>query len=129
MQKIVARNFHDIKGKLTPAQYISLFKARIQTLNSLDLDKDATARVKIVDVLNVISSKIPASLNVQLKSFTADKKHIRLLGTADSFRTVDQIKTSLEGSGLFKRVDIKGAKADEKGQVSFTLAAWLKGEG
>ena len=114
---------------MTPAQYISLFKARIQTLNSLDLDKDATARVKIVDVLNVISSKIPASLNVQLKSFTADKKHIRLLGTADSFRTVDQIKTSLEGSGLFKRVDIKGAKADEKGQVSFTLAAWLKGEG
>ena len=121
MNEIVVRNFHHIHGKLTPAQYISLFKEKIQSLKSLNMDTESATKKKIVEALNSISSQIAASLNVQLKSFTADQRHIRLQGTADSFRTVDQIKTSLENIDMFKKVEIKGAKTDTKGQVAFTL--------
>jgi len=121
MNEIVAKNFHHIHGKLTPAQYISLFKEKIQSVKSLNMDTESATKKKIVEALNSISSQIAASLNVQLKSFTADQRHIRLQGTADSFRTVDQIKTSLENIDMFKKVEIKGAKTDTKGQVAFTL--------
>ena len=120
MNEVISRNFKDIQGQLTPIQYISLFKSKIQQLNTNDKSL-FTSKVKMIEILNLISSQIPKTLTVQFKNFTADHQHIRIQGITDSFFTVDKIKKSLESIDLFQKVEIKGAKTDPNGQVAFAL--------
>uniref|UniRef100_UPI0035635519 type II secretion system protein GspL n=1 Tax=Desulfosarcina sp. TaxID=2027861 RepID=UPI0035635519 len=80
------------------------------------------ARVRIIDILNVLSQQIPSSADVKVNRMVAGADNVVLSGDTDNFNTVDDIKGRLEESDLFTRVTISSADLEKSGnRVRFKL--------
>ncbi len=119
---IFMKTFPDQKRIQDP--YLQM-KANVQeTLKKTGADSDknqALAKeVRVVDVLSELSTKIAPSIDVEISSFLLNAGRLVLSGSTGNFNNVDQIKTSLESSDLYKKVGISSAAADKKGdRVNF----------
>ncbi|MCP4115268.1 MAG: hypothetical protein GY737_07610 [Desulfobacteraceae bacterium] len=69
-----------------------------------------------VDILAELSQKIPMSIDVETNRFILNPGRILLSGSTANFNDVDKIKGLLEGSDLFKQVEIQSAAADKTGK-------------
>lgn len=69
-----------------------------------------------VDILAELSKKIPLSVDVETTRFILNPGRILLSGSTANFNDVDRIKGWLEGSDLFKQVEIQSAAADKTGK-------------
>lgn len=78
--------------------------------------------VSSLELLNVISEKIPKEIKVNIDDLLIDKSKIRIQGDTESFENVEKIKKELETIPLFKKVDVADAKlgADQK-KVKFRI--------
>jgi type II secretion system protein L len=80
------------------------------------------SRVRVIDILDAISQKIPPSAEVKLSRMVLGTDNVVLSGNTDTFNTVDDMKSRLETSDLFKQVTISSADLDKSGQgVRFKL--------
>ncbi len=76
----------------------------------------------VLDVLRELSTRMPASIDVQLTRMVYETKDLRLMGTTDTFNTVDSMKKSLEKSQFFTSVTISSANMNPKDKnVRFEL--------
>jgi general secretion pathway protein L len=69
-----------------------------------------------VDILAELSNKIPISIDVETNRFILNPGRILLSGSTANFNEVDKIKGLLEGSALFKQVEIQSAATDKTGK-------------
>lgn len=122
-ETVFQRTFPELQGSVQPAQYASIFKARIQELDrAVSLFGTDSRQHLTIEVLRDISEAISPSLNVTLDMLSMDDERVRLSGKADSFNTVDAVKNRLQATGSFSRVAIAGAKAATDGKgVQFSL--------
>ncbi len=67
------------------------------------------------EVLYELSEKIPSTIDVDVSRLLLSNDRLTLSGSTDNFNTVDQIKSYLEASHIFKRVTIGSAAADKNG--------------
>ncbi len=82
----------------------------------------ADGKNSVLDLLMVISDKIPEALDIHMTRMNIDTEAIRLSGTTDTFNTVDKIKNDLESSNCFKTVAISSAKLGRTGdKVEFEI--------
>ena len=80
------------------------------------------SRVRIIDLLDTISQRIPASADVKINRMVVATENLTLSGNTDTFNTVDEIKGSLEAANLFKQVTISSADLEKSGKgVRFKL--------
>jgi len=70
----------------------------------------------VLEILNDISSRIPAELELQVDRMVVDQDGVQIRGTTDTFNTVDAIKKGLESSALYKDVVIASANLDKSGK-------------
>lgn len=78
--------------------------------------------VKIVGIMSELSKKIPSSVDMEIDRFVFNNGRLLLSGSTDNFNNVDNIKSQLESSDLFKKVSINSAAVDKKGnRVDFNF--------
>jgi hypothetical protein len=72
--------------------------------------------------LNLLSSLLPADLQLEVQSMTIDGKDIRMQGTVKDFEAVERLKGVLRGAPAFAAVDVRDAKlAVDQKRVRFML--------
>jgi len=69
-----------------------------------------------LEILNDISSRIPANLEIQVDRMVVDQEGVQIRGTTDTFNTVDSIKKGLESSEVYRDVVIASANLDKSGE-------------
>lgn len=98
-------------------QKIKEQRGQYEWLESLD------GRGSILDLLLVLTQTVSAFPETTVENLSIEGKDIRLDGQTSSFETVDKIKEKLIQTGIFKIVDLVGAKKEKNANtVSFNLA-------
>lgn len=109
------------EAKQVPAGYeMREMRSRIQALQgSGDISPGSEP---VVDLLKIISERIPRDTSLEIRELIYDPEKIRLRGRTTSFDTVDRIKTELAGSPTWLSIEVTEAKVsiDQKG-VDFTM--------
>jgi hypothetical protein len=78
--------------------------------------------VRALDILLQLSQSIPKELDMVFSRMVYGNDGLTLSGEAAAFNAVDEIKSNLEKSGLFKQVTISSANMDRGGnKVLFKL--------
>ncbi len=75
-----------------------------------------------LDLLTMITEKIPKDIKVNIDDLMIDKTKIKVQGDTDSFENVERIKREFETLPLFKKVEVGDAKlaADQK-KIKFRI--------
>jgi hypothetical protein len=76
-------------------------------------------------VLNEISAKIPAELDVKVSEFTADEKEFVLSGTTVSFATVEKVKAAMEQIKGISQIEMQNLELAPSRQVKFKVRGKL----
>ncbi len=76
-------------------------------------------------VLNEISTKIPAELDVKVNEFTADEKEFVLSGTTVSFATVEKVKAAMEQIRGVSQIEMQNLELAPNRQVKFKVRGKL----
>ena len=69
-----------------------------------------------LEILNDISSRIPADLEIHVDRMVVDQGGVQIRGSTDTFNTVDSIKKGLESSEMYHDVIIASANLDKSGK-------------
>jgi general secretion pathway protein L len=89
-------------------------------INALVNESGAAPGISIhsnfLGILNDISSRIPADLEIQVDRMVVDQDGVQIRGTTDTFNTVDSIKKGLESSEMYHDVIIASANLDKSGK-------------
>jgi len=116
--------FPEIKQIVDPVHQMRTKLAEAQ--KGISLPGEAISSVYTIDILNDISRLIPESLDVELLSIVSGGDNVVVSGNTDTFNAVDDIKTGLEQSDIFKSVSISSANMDKSGKrVRFKLKVAL----
>jgi Tfp pilus assembly PilM family ATPase/Tfp pilus assembly protein PilN len=77
---------------------------------------------KVIDILKEISERLPSSIDVLFSNLMVDAETVRISGDTDTYKTVDNIRSSLEKSDYFRVVDLLDSQADKSGaRIEFEL--------
>ena len=96
---------------------VSGLEERANSLGSL-----MVREVSPVNVLNEISQRVPAELEVEFREFIAEQDRVRIEGITTSFDAIERIKESLESYPWFTGIAVSDAKSGVKpGKVIFKL--------
>jgi general secretion pathway protein L len=80
-----------------------------------------------LEVLNGLSSSIPAEIDLSVMDLTVDEKSIRFVGWTDSFNTVNKIEQELKKQEIFGDVKVSNAKVGkDKSGVNFQIKITLR---
>ena len=102
---------------------LAQMQAKIKAIGQGGTGVDFTApRVRVIDILNALSERIPASLDVKVDRMVVGIDNVLLSGKTDTFNTVDAIKGRLAKANIFKNVTISSADLEKSGKrVRFKL--------
>ncbi|MCC6543234.1 MAG: pilus assembly protein PilM [Nitrospirae bacterium] len=121
MRKVFMETFPETKNIVDENQQ---FKSSVEEMRKKveALGGGTKGEVTSLDILNVISEKIPKEMQVDVDDIMIDKSKLRVQGETDSFESVEKIKKEFESVGFFKKVDVSDAKlsADQK-KVKFRI--------
>jgi Tfp pilus assembly protein PilN len=83
---------------------------------------DSGNQLPAVDILNEISRRIPADVDVQFSRLILADDSVVISGDSDTFNSVDTIKGSLESSDIFQEVTIVSTTKEAKdNRIRFRL--------
>jgi Tfp pilus assembly protein PilN len=101
--------------------------AQMRTLVRQEQEKNVFSgkidqEVMNIDILNEISSRIPAELDVELTNFVRGEDNLVISGHTDSFNNVDDMKSRLEQSEILKNITINAANLEKStNRIQFKL--------
>jgi general secretion pathway protein L len=108
---IFTSTFPEIKNIVDPVQQM---KIKIQqTGNNALLPGETEKQIRAIDILNAISKAIPKDVDVILTRFVMGSESVNISGDTDSFNSVDNIKSKLEQTDIFKKIIISAANIDK----------------
>ena len=108
---IFTSTFPEIKNIVDPVQQM---KINIQQAgNNALLPGETEKQIRAIDILNTISKAIPKEMDVILKTFVMGSESVSISGDTDSFNSVDNIKSKLEQTDIFKKIIISAANIDK----------------
>jgi general secretion pathway protein L len=106
---------------------VQQMRAQVDEMRKTAGVSDAGAKGRnVLDLLEDISKRVPASLDVKVSRVVIDPEGMVIKGTTDTFNTVDSIKKGLDDSAFFSDVTISSANLDRSGnRVKFELRSEL----
>jgi type II secretory pathway component PulL len=108
--------YNELKAKLAGEKKKSNFAA------------SNAGNIRVIDLLNDISKTIDQSVNVELERLVLGSDDLKISGSADTYATVDAMKTRLEKISYFKTVVITSTTGDQSDKiVRFKLTIEFKG--
>ena len=76
----------------------------------------------MVDMLNEISSRIPAGIDAAFTRMAIGEDNVIIAGNTDTFNSVDAIKNRLEEADIFESVSIVSSNKDKSGnRIQFRM--------
>jgi len=113
IDEIFSEAFPDASDKRTP---LLQMKAAVKSL------KDTASSRNIIsfsplEALREISQNLGKDLKIELDSFRTKENEIIIAGNVSSYGDIDKIRTALEGSALFSRVEIESAQTTAQGVI------------
>ncbi len=130
MASLVEQAAPGTRKGLDPSQQVSVLRDRLR-----ELEAAWPARLRtgvdggMTQLLRTVSRAIPEGSPVVVGEFTVDGRRVRLTATADTYETVESVRSKLLESGGFAAVDIKGATTKAAGGgVEFELEMTVSGE-
>ncbi len=123
------QTFPEVKTIVEPLMQMKVKIREAETEHALDPGRGGNSAGfsnRVVDILYELSSRIPDNVDVKINRFLFSDGRVVMAGSTDNFNSVDQIKTRLEKSSVFKIVTISSATAEKKGnRVKFNIAIEL----
>ncbi|MBI9092438.1 MAG: PilN domain-containing protein [Desulfobacterium sp.] len=116
---VFKKSFPNVKRIVDPLMQMQIELKQLKETSGLSAEgstPQGELRHGCVDILAELSKKIPASMDVETTRFILNPGRILLSGSTANFNDVDRIKGLLEGSDLFKQVEIQSAAADKTGK-------------
>jgi len=78
--------------------------------------------------LNLLSTLLPADLDIEIKSFTLDANDLRIQGTVKDFEAVERLKGILAAAPDFSEVEVRDAKLSvDRRRIRFLLVLTPRG--
>lgn len=118
--EIFQTTFPEVTRVVDPVQQM---RVNIQELKGSSLSvSDSGNQLPAVDILNEISRRIPAEVDVQFSRLILADDSAVISGDSDTFNSVDTIKGSLESSDIFQEVTIVSTTKEAKdNRIRFRL--------
>lgn len=118
--EIFASTFPEVKKVVDPVQQMQI-KIRQAKKDAL-FPGGTDAQPLAIDILNTLSKRIPKDVDVILTRLVLGSESVVISGDTDTFNSVDNIKSRLEQSGLFKKITISSANIDKSDKrIHFNL--------
>lgn len=110
-------------GTRLSAPPLDLMKSKLKELRKAGTGSEkSVVHTRSIDVLLQLSQFIPDKIDVTLNRMTIATDEVTVSGETAAFNVVDNIKSHLEKSELFKRITIASANMDKSGKkVLFKL--------
>jgi general secretion pathway protein L len=110
-------------GTRLTAPPLDLMKSKLKELKKAGTGSEkSVVQTRSIDVLMQLSQYIPNSIEVTLTRMTIGSDEVTVAGETAAFNIVDNVKSHLEKSELFKRITIASANMDRSGKrVLFKL--------
>ena len=120
INQVVTGTFPEITTIVEPLHQM---RTHVQNAKDRIPGSDRKTDRRLVDLLGIISSRIPENVPVELVRFVYEDGTIQLTGHTDSFNSVEEIKRRLESpNGGFSHVTIVSANLDNTGnRIQFHL--------
>lgn len=120
IEDVFRQTFPEVTRVEAPLQQMQI---KIREAGDGGLGIDLTgSRVRIIDILNALSQQIPSTADVKINRMVVGSDNVVLSGNTDTFNTVDEMKSNLEESEIFKSVTISSADLEKSGnRVRFKL--------
>lgn len=108
--------YNELKAKLSSEQ------------KKKDFSQSNAGNIRVIDLLNDISTRLDPALTVELDRFVLGAEDLKLSGSADTYATVDTVKTKLETIPYVKAVVITSTSGEQNDKaVRFKLTIEFKG--
>lgn len=119
---VFTSTFPEVKQIRDPFQQM---QAKVQEAKkNAGFQSEDRAHIRSIDILNRISTRIPASIVIDISRMVISPDNVLISGNTDTFNSVDDIKGKLEQIDFFKKVTISSANIDRSGkEVRFQLKA------
>ena len=104
----------ELKGNFGTIQYTSILQSRLSQLRGTDARNSIVAPVDQLDYYQALHRNAPAKLDVTVDLFTMNDSSIGLVGTAESYEALEQLRTQLAKNPLFSSVIVRGATNQKK---------------
>ncbi|MGE0083335.1 MAG: type II secretion system protein GspL [Desulfococcaceae bacterium] len=118
--EIFRASFPDVQRIVNPLHQMQVALEDLR--KSAPVPAGGVRNIRIADLLNEISQRIPKEIDTEFSRMVADPESILISGDTDTFNSVDSIQTSLEGSAFFRKVTISSTSKDQKGnRVNFKI--------
>ena len=117
---IFKTTFPGIKTIVDPVQQMSM---RIEDLKKKSIFFGTTEKpIRRIDILNEISKQIPREMDIEITKLVIGEGDITISGQTGTFNSVDDTKSQLEKSAVFRQVTISSANINRSGnRVQFRL--------
>ncbi len=121
---IFTSTFPDVKNIRYPYQQM---QAKIQALKTTAaLPEGSGKNIRVIDILNDISSRIPKETDVNLARLVIGSESVMIEGDTDTFNAVDDIKNRMEKIEYIIKITITSANIDTSdNRVRFKLKVHL----
>ena len=113
IKELFTRTFPEVTNVVEPMHQM---KTKINALKDESGVAPGIKNGLFLDILNDVSSRIPANLEIQVNRMVVDQQGVQIRGTTDTFNTVDSIKKGLESSDMYRDVTIASANLDQSGK-------------
>lgn len=126
MANLLTSTFPDVKRVVDP---IHQMKGKVKALQDQSgLGSWNPSNLKMIDILNDISRRIPPSIDIEVGQFVASASMLQLSGTTNTFQSVNELKDHLGSLSFADTITIISANMDNKsGKVRFKLSIQLTG--
>ncbi|MFC1845349.1 PilN domain-containing protein [Thermodesulfobacteriota bacterium] len=113
IKELFTRTFPEVTNVVEPMHQM---KTKIKALKDESGVAPGIKNGLFLGILNDVSSRIPADLEIQVDRMVVDQQGVQIRGTTDTFNTVDSIKKGLESSDMYRDVIIASANLDQSGK-------------
>jgi Tfp pilus assembly protein PilN len=125
-RRIFQETFPDVKNVKNELEQMKLKIKEIEKQNEI-FKSLFGEKPSPLEVLNGLSSSIPAEIELSVMDLTVDEKSIRFVGWTDSFNTVNKIEQELKKQEIFGDVKVSNAKVGkDKSGVNFQIKITLR---
>lgn len=117
------------KSISSPTAVLSMLTGKVSEAEEKKKKIEEETVLSVLDVVKEFSATLPPREAIQLDvdNLTVAARRVRIMGRTNSFEAVDQIKTALSKSKLFKNVATENVKKGFRDEVRFNLSAEISG--
>ena len=114
LKKTLQKALPKVNKSFGTIQYTSILKSRLAQLHGKSDANGNKAEIDSLDLLLALHKNTPKSLDIAMEAIRITEKNIGLVGTTNSYNTLEKLRSQLAKNSYFKAVTIRGATNQKK---------------